>query len=308
MPSLPRRTGKTSAMVRFATKVYGQFSLSYSTQNIDNLLVGWRFNAVALGFYKKAYDLFALTASQLTAPLNNVALATLSRVNQDHVTFRRYLVASLGMIAFIGMAVSADLTLIGEDVVRLVLGPKWSESGRIFRVFGPGIGAMLLYFAVGWIHLPIGKPERWLKWNLVSLSLTVSFFLAALHWGPVGVAAAWSASYWILLIPAFGYAGGPIGFGVSAFVSAIWKYVVAALVAGLVTAAIIRGTPFWATASGTGVALGAIVIISTLFVTLYLGTVILLHRGLAPLRQIASLRREFTPSPKPVAEAVGEYK
>ena len=202
------------------------------------------FNAVALGFYKKAYDLFALSASQLTAPLHNVALATLSRLNQDQARFRRYLANSLGIIAFVGMAASADLTLVGKDVVRLVLGPQWSESGRIFELFGPGIGAMLLYGIVGWIHLSIGKPGRLLRWSLVELALTASLFLAALPWGPAGIAAAWSISYWILLIPGFWYAGRPIGFGVSALIAAIWRYAVAALAAGLATAAIIRGTPF----------------------------------------------------------------
>src|SRR5260370_7558074 len=48
IPSLPRRTGKTGAAVRFAAKVYGQFSLSYARQNINNLLLAWQFNPVAL--------------------------------------------------------------------------------------------------------------------------------------------------------------------------------------------------------------------------------------------------------------------
>jgi PST family polysaccharide transporter len=311
VPSLPRRTGKTGAIARFAVNVYGRFSVRYSTQNIDNLLVGWRFNAVVLGFYKKAYDLFALSASQLTAPLHNVALATLSRLNQDPARFRRYLAHSLGIIAFVGMAASADLTLIGKDMVRLVLGPRWSEAGRIFELFGPGIGVMLLCSTVGWIHLSIGKPERWLRWTLVELALTVSLFLAALPWGPAGIAAAWSISYWILLIPGFWYAGRPIGFGVSALIAAIWKYAAASMVAGLATAAMIRDTPFWGTASGTTAALGATIIISALFVTLYLGTVILLHRGAAPLHQLATLLRELAPSrraTKPTAEPVGGCK
>src|SRR6266436_6505645 len=34
IPSLPRRTGKTGAVLRFAAKVYGQFSLRYSTRNV----------------------------------------------------------------------------------------------------------------------------------------------------------------------------------------------------------------------------------------------------------------------------------
>jgi polysaccharide transporter, PST family len=307
IPSFPRRTGQTGAMVRFAVKVYGQYCLLYASQNIDNLLVGWRFNAVALGFYKKAYDLFALTANQLTAPLNNVALAALSRLNQDHLRLRRYLANSLGIIAFAGMAMSADLTLVGRDVVRLVLGPKWSESGRIFEVFGPGIGVMLLCSTFGWIHLSIGRPGRWFRWTLVQLTFTVSLFLAALPWGPAGVAAAWSISYWVLVIPGFWYAGRPIEFGVSALIAAIWKYAAAAVAAGLITAGIIRSTVFWGAASGTQAALVAIVLSSMLFVSLYLGAVILLHGGLAPLRQVTGLLRELAPSQKgrkPVAEAL----
>jgi PST family polysaccharide transporter len=308
VPSLPRRTGRTGAMLRFAAKVYGQFSALYATLNVDNLLVGWRFNAVALGFYKKAFDLFALSASQLTAPLNNVALAALSRLNHDHVRFRRYLANSLGMIAFAGMAMSADLTLVGKDVVRLVLGPKWSEAGRIFELFGPGIGVMLLCHAVGWIHLSVGKPGRWLRWSLFQLTTTVSLFLLALRWGPQGVAAAWSISFWTLLIPAFWYAGRPVGFGVSDLLAAIWRYAAAALAAGLTTAAIVRGTPIWNSYSSVGAALEASMLISLLFVTLYLSTVILLHWGLAPLHQLVSLLRELAPARKdttPVAEAVG---
>ena len=298
IPSLPRRTGKTRAMLRFAGKVYGQFSVAYSTRNIDNLLVGWRFNAVALGFYKKAFDLFALTATQLTAPLNNVALAALSRLNQDHARFRRYLASSLGMVAFVGMAASADLSLVGKDAVRLVLGPKWSESGRIFELFGPGIGAMLLCSTVGWIHFSIGKPERLIRASIAGLALTLCLFLVGLSWGPAGVAAAWSISFWIMLVPAFWYAGRPIGFGVSAFVGAIWRYTAAALVAGLATAAIIRGGLLWGTPSSTGAAFAATVSISILFVALYVFVVILFHGGLAPLRQLGSLLGELAPSRK----------
>lgn len=309
IPSSPRRTGKTGACTWFALKVYGRFCLGYSTQNIDNLLVGWRFNAVALGFYKKAYDLFALSGSQLIAPLHNVALASLSRLNQDPARFKRYLANSLGIVAFVGMAASADLSLVGKDVVRLVLGPRWSESGRIFELFGPGIGAMLLCGAFGWIHLSLGKPERWFRWSLVELGFTVSLFLAALPWGPTGIAAAWSVSYWALLIPGFWYAGRPISFGVSSLISVVWRYAAAALVSGLATAVMIRGTRFSETPSGAAAALWAIIIISMLFVAAYLVTTIVLHRGLAPLRQFAGLLRELAPSRKtagPAAEATAE--
>ena len=186
VPSLPRQTGKTGAMVRFAGKVYGNFIVAYSgristTCSSAGGLMRWRWD-----FIKRPLILFALTASQLTSPLHNVALATLSRLNEDHVLLRRYLASSLGMVAFAGMAASADLTLVGKDVVRLVLGPRWAESGRIFQIFAPGIGAMLLCSTVGWVHLSVGKPGRWLRWNIIALAATVSLFLVALPLGTLG--------------------------------------------------------------------------------------------------------------------------
>jgi PST family polysaccharide transporter len=294
VPSLPRPTGKTGAMVRFAASVYSQFGIRYSTQNIDNLLVGWRFNAAALGFYKRAYDLFALSASQLTAPLSNVSLATLSRLNHDPARFTRYLTNLLGVIAIVGMAVSGDLTLVGKDMVRLVLGPQWSQSGRIFELFGGGIGAMLLCSPVSWIHLSIGKPGRLFRWNVVELTVTILLFAALLPWGPAGIAAAWSISYWVLLIPGFWYAGRPIRFGVSFVIAAVWRYAAASLVAGLVTG-VIRGLVFLSPPASASAALERIMTSSAVFLTLYLGFVIVSHRGCAPLRQLVGLLREIAP-------------
>jgi hypothetical protein len=98
------------------------------------------------------------------------------------------------------------------------------------------------------------------------------------------------------LIPGFWYAGRPIGFGVSSLIAPIWRYAAASLAAGLATAAIIRGTRFLAPSPSTSSALAAMIVISSLFLALYLAAVILLHWGLAPLRQFATLMRELAPS------------
>jgi O-antigen/teichoic acid export membrane protein len=307
IPSLPRRTGRTMPFVRFAVTVYGRFGIRYATQNVDNLLVGWRFDAVALGLYKKAYDLFALSATQLTAPLHNVALAALSRLSEDQPRLRRNLVESLEIIGFLGMGVSACLTLVGKYLVRLAMGPQWEESGRIFELLGPGIGAMLLSSTVGWIHLSLGTPGRWLRWTVIELGVTVSLFIVALQLGPVGIAAAWSVSYWILLLPAFWYAGRPIGFGISLLSAAVWKSVLASLVGGMATAAAMRHTPFWGRPLDTADAFWKTIVISAVLTTFYLGTVILLYRGWGPLYRLAVLLRELAPtrrSKRPVPEAV----
>ena len=127
-------------MIRYAINVYGRFALNYCTGNTDNLLVGWRFGAPALGFYKKAFDLFVLPSCQLLSPVLAVVVNTLSRKNKDRDDYKRYFLKGLCIVAFVAMAAGADLTLVGRDLVRVLLGPGRGEAGRIFTYFAPGIG------------------------------------------------------------------------------------------------------------------------------------------------------------------------
>jgi PST family polysaccharide transporter len=282
-------------MVRFAMHVYGRFTVNYFSRNTDNLLVGWRFNAQALGFYKKAYDLFALSASLLVSPLANVAVAALSRFDARSAQFRRYFLNALTVMAFVGMGLGADLTLVGKDVIRLLLGPGWGEAGRIFVFFGPGIGIMMLYYTHGWIHLSIGRADRWFRWGIVEFACTFLMFLAGLRWGPAGVAVAWTVSFWILTLPALWYAGKPVQFGVAPMLAAVWRFALASALAGSAVTFILGKMPAVLAGPGRMEAVGRIGINSMIFVILYVGMVIVLHGGLGPLHQIAKLAREMSP-------------
>ena len=167
-----------------------------------------------LGFYKKAYDLFVLPATQLLSPISAVAVSTLSRVSGDREQFQRYFLRMISVLALLGMGIGMDFALVGGDLIRFLFGSGWDEAGRIFVLFGPGIGVTMLYSTQGWIHLSIGRPERYLRWGLMEFAFTVTLFLLALPWGPSGIALAWTISYFLLMFPGFWYAGKPIGFGV----------------------------------------------------------------------------------------------
>ena len=295
IPARPRKVAGTASVAWFAAHVYGRYSLNYFTRNTDNLLVGWRFGPVSLGFYKRAYDLFLLPANQLLTPVAEVVLSTLSNLDRYSMQYRRYFLNGLTILAFVGMAVGGAMTLVGKDIIRLLLGPKWEPAGQIFTLFGPGIGIMLIYSTHGLIHLSIGRADRWFRWVLVELSVTAGLFLLGLHWGPAGVAGAWTASFWILTLPGFWYAGKPIGFGVGPMISAVWRYIVASLLAGAASAVIMRFVPIMGSASALG-AFIRIVTISALFTMLYIGAIILLYGGLEPMHGFAKLLPDMMPS------------
>lgn len=306
-PGFPRRVQGVGPMLRFALNTYGNFGVNYASRNADNLLVGWRFDARSLGFYKKAYDLFALSVTQFVSSIAVVVVAGLSRVNKDPALYRRYLLDAIAIMAFAGMGLGAILTLTGQDLIFVVLGPKWSMAGQIFTFFGPGVGVMVIYATHAWIHLSIGRPDRWFKWAIFEFLVTFSLFLLGLHWGPIGVATAWSVSLWGLTIPAIWYAGRPISLKIGSVLSIIWKYIVPSLFAASLTAFGMRAVSPFIQASGIEGALLRIVLASGMVLPLYLGGVILLHGGLAPLRRIFGLLREMGKSGnQPVSEFTQE--
>jgi O-antigen/teichoic acid export membrane protein len=295
VPSWPRRSSGIGSDLKFAMNVYSHFAFSYLTRNTDNLLVGWRYGAQALGFYKRAYDLFVLPETQLLTPMSAVVVSTLSRINRDREQFHRYFLRAISVLALLGMGVGADFALIGKDLIRVLLGPGWEEAGRIFALFGPGIGVMLLYDTHGWIHLSIGRPERWFAWGLIEFACTGSLFLLTLHWGPSGIALAWTASFFLLMFPGFWYAGKPIGLGIGAVMAAIWKYFLASVAAGCMTAVIIRMVPRFAMNGGAAMALARLISVSLMFFALYLGAVIALYNGLKPVNETLGLFRDLLP-------------
>ncbi len=295
VPSGPRRASGTRRGLKFGITVYLRFAFNYVTRNTDNVLVGWRFGDQALGFYKKAFDLFVLPETQLLSPLSAVVVSTLSRVSRDREQFQRYFLRTISVLALVGMGIGADLALVGSDFIRFLFGSGWDEAGRIFALFGPGIGVMLLYNTHGWIHLSIGRPERWFRWCLLEFVCTASLFLLTLRWGPSGIAFAWTASYFLLMFPGFWYAGQPIGLGMGPVLAAIWKFFAASVGAGVGTLLIFKAMPYFAAIPGVQGAFVRMVSISLLFFGLYVAAVIALHQGLRPLSETADLIRDLLP-------------
>lgn len=121
----------------------------------------------------------------------------------------------------------------------------------------------------------------------------------------MGIASAWSASFWILFIPAFLYAGKPINFGIAPVLAVVWKYTVASLVAGLASALILRNITSLVVPQGLLAAFSRIACTSVLFVALYLLMVTILHGGPEHLFRFARLIPEMLPSSRRRKDASG---
>jgi len=218
---------KNVEMFKFSLNTFANFATNYVTKNLDKVLLGWKYGSHSLGFYDRAYYLFIMPVNNLSYPLTNVAVATLSRLRDEPEKFKNYYLSALSLIAFVGYFISVVFTITGKNIMIILLGSEWEKAGDLFVLFGPGIAVMLIYGTIAWLHLALGRPDRWVRWGIFELITTASFFAVGLKYGSTGIVVAYVSSIYLIFIPGLGYAGQPVGIGVGMIVKCIWRYILA---------------------------------------------------------------------------------
>lgn len=292
-PGLPVRGTKIGSMLKFAFNTYGSFCLTYFRRNLDKILIGRFYSSESLGHYDRAYHLSSMLPNQLSVPLTSVAIATLSRLQSTPEKYYQYFVKILSLLAFISFPLSALLTILGKDIIILLLGQDWEQAGEIFSAFGPGIGMIVLYGTHVWLHISLGKANRLFRWGLISFFATIAAFLIGLLFGPIGVAIAYSSSFYFLFFPALWYAGRPMKIKWFAYLTVIWKYWIAAFIAGILCWYFY--TSFNLTSSiidelNIFVRLGLFIFF---YILIYVLIVILLYQSIQPISLFLSLSCEL---------------
>lgn len=292
-PSYPKQITHASHALKYAIQVYSNISIGYVMRNADKVLLGKFHGTVALGLYDRAYYLSMTPVEQLLSPLHNVALATLSRLRNDREQFIRYYIKAVAMVSFLGIPVALILTILAEDLILLLLGPSWHEAGRIVAAFGPGIAGMLIYGTYFWLHLSLGTPDRWLKWNLISSSITVSAFFVAAPYGGFAMAIAYSVTVYALLLPALWYAGRPIDLSIKTLIESLWPYLASGAAVCILWILLSSYYPPLMGFLGMLSLIPRILIISSIALFLYLALVIVCQRSFRSIRDVNELVRIF---------------
>jgi PST family polysaccharide transporter len=150
-----------------------------------------------------------------------------------------------------------------------------------------------VYIAHGWLHLSLGTPDRWFRWGILELVVTVFFLLVGLQYGGFGVAIAYSVSIYVLIGPAFWYAGKPIHLKLSSVLSSIWKYYASALAAGAICWFILNKQEISSNIYFHMNIISRIMVSASLCILLYLIFIVALYQSFSPMGQFVSVLREI---------------
>ncbi len=290
-PSLPTRTGGVRSMLAFGAHMTGYNLVTYAGGNLDSVLIGAVSGSVSLGFYDRSMKLIVTPLWQLSMPLARVATSLLSRLQANPADYRRAYLAMLQGLLVATTPGFACGALTANTLVPAVLGPQWADAAPL--VAWLCISAILVPVSIStsWLFISQGRVQAQLQWACTRTGLSLAALAIGLHWGVIGVAAAYAImSPLVQGSMVWGATrGGPVGL----------RDVVAGTYPILLATAIGSATAYWATtdwASGWLAAHGPFAGLLTSLVVIYVaGTASLLcfPAGIALIRDVISARRLF---------------
>jgi polysaccharide transporter, PST family len=296
-PGRPAFTSSVKGMVRFGLNVTGFSITDAISRSVDRVALGHSYGPRNLGFYQNALNIYDNSVG--VTLLHNVATATLSKLREDLGALKRAWSTALSSLAFFAAPAFVVLAVIGQDLVVLLLGAKWTTAGTILSVLALRGPAQVVATTNSWLHVAAGRPDRWRRWGLLNCGLTICALLCGLRYGSIGVAASYAILAYLVMVPSMLYAGRPLNIGIRDVLLAVGPQICGALAtAGF--GFVLRETLF------ARVSVPArLLLLSLLCSAFYLVVMVLGFRMTKPLAVAASLvrRREPVKNPEELGSA-----
>jgi PST family polysaccharide transporter len=214
-PRRPARGADMRSMLAFGGNLTGFNVVNYFGANLDNLLVGRFWGAQQLGFYAKAYQLLLLPIDQINTPVSGVSVPALARLTDEPERYRAAYMRILEKLTIITMPLAAFMIVTSDWLVRVVLGPQWGETARVFMILGFAAFLLPVLNSTGWLFMTQGRMREMLHWGFIDVTMKVLSIVAGLPWGVTGVAVAIVVRMYIQTPILFWYVGrrGPVRAG-----------------------------------------------------------------------------------------------
>ena len=188
-------------ILTFGANLTGFNLVNFFSRNLDNILIGKFSGPIELGFYDRAYKLLLFPLQNINQPLSRLMVPLLSRIQEDKPRFRDLYLRTNWLLAAITVPGIAALTIAAEPVVSILFGERWLPVAPIFAWLGIAGLMQPVSSTTGWIFICQGKTGTMFRWGIYSALTTVLSFVVGLHWGAVGVAAAYAISGYVLRLP-----------------------------------------------------------------------------------------------------------
>jgi O-antigen/teichoic acid export membrane protein len=206
VPGRPHRRAGIRSMMRFGGTLTVNGIIVYLATNLDKVLLGRYWGVDAIGLYGRAYQLTNIPTSNLNSAAGEVAFSALSRLQDDPVRRKNYFLKGYSLVLGFTLPLTLACTLFADDMIHVLLGPKWKDAVAIFRLLAPTILVFAMANPLSWLLSASGKIGRLMKMSLAIAPVMILAYTIGLPYGPKGVACAYSVAMTLWLFPLVAWA------------------------------------------------------------------------------------------------------
>ena len=201
IPGIPRRGVGVRSMLYYGGTLTLNSIVVYIAYNFEKVLLGRFWGADALGLYGRAYGLINIPTENINSAIGGVAFSALSRLQHDPGRSKNYFLKGYSLVLSITIPITIFCALCADDIILILLGPKWKDAVAIFRLLTPTILIFGMINPFGGLLIATGYQVRSLKIALVIAPLVIVSYVIGMPFGPKGVAFAYSTAMTLLLVP-----------------------------------------------------------------------------------------------------------
>jgi PST family polysaccharide transporter len=172
----------------------------YVYQNADFFVAGKVFGKDLMGVYRVAWDLTSTPLEKIVSMVGRVTPSVLSAAQNDKAALRRYVLRITEVLALVTFPATIGLGLVAQDLVPLVLGPKWSGMVVPLQLLAVAAAIRAIMPILPQVLTVTGQNRRGMQINMAgALVMPVAFYVGS-RWGTTGIAAMWILVYPIALV------------------------------------------------------------------------------------------------------------
>ncbi len=201
-PKLILQRAALKDMLAFSSNLLGAQLLNYGVRNFDYLLIGRYVGSSSLGIYTRAYTTMLLPINQITAVIGRVMFPALSQIQDDIQRIKRVYLHTIRIIGLLTIPLMCGMMVVARPFVLTIFGPKWEAVIPVLQILCFVGVKQPIGSTTGWIYQAKGRTDWMLRWNFVSMIITLIAFIIGIRWGIIGVATAYAIRSYVIWYPA----------------------------------------------------------------------------------------------------------
>jgi O-antigen/teichoic acid export membrane protein len=244
IPGRMRKGTGVRSMIKFGGHLTTGHLLAYLARNLDKILIGKLYGAAPLGLYRQSYQLLMQPLSQIKLPLTSLSLPVLSSLKKEPERYRSYFNKLLDISISLALPVAVYCFLESDFLIPFVLGSQWLDAIPIFRILAIGGIFVSASFLPGLALLSHGYSKKYMQLLMATSAIQTLSFVAGSPFGVNGIAIAYTASSFLVLIPmvVMGFRNTYVRVRMF-FLTILWP-LLSAFMAGALSYALLRYLPF----------------------------------------------------------------